>query len=238
MPPPRARRHRTPHRRRSPVRDRRSRRRRARGPPAPRRPAPPAASCRCRPARSASAGARRVGEQVPDLAELAIAPHQLGGLRGQVVRAVGEGRRAAGTRPTSAGCCTWKMRSGCSRSLSRCSPRSGSDTSGGKVAFARAARRSPRRAPGRRDPPRRSSRRDAPRPRRRTRRRSVPRPCGAPCARGSARRRATDAARARAAPRPRPARPTGAAGKTAKNESPSVLTTRPSFASTADRTMS
>ena len=30
----------------------------------------------------------------------------------------------------------------------------------------------------------------------------------------------------------------GAAGKTAKNESPSVLTTMPSFASTAERTMS
>ncbi len=33
-------------------------------------------------------------------------------------------------------------------------------------------------------------------------------------------------------------RAAGAAGKTAKNESPSVPTTRPSFASTADRTMS
>ena len=51
----------------------------------------------------------------------------MGRLFGRSVRVVSGGNSAA-----SAGCTTWKMRSGCSRSLSRCSPRSSSDTSGGR----------------------------------------------------------------------------------------------------------
>ena len=187
----------------SPARGRRSRRRRSRGRPARR---PPDRQPRLADAARADQGQQahgRVGEHVSDLAR---APARVRRARTSAWAGSWGGPSSVisgGNPAASAGCITWKIRSGCRQVLQPMVPEIGQrhlrrQSTLGELGGARRDQHLPAVA-GRADP------RGAMHvePRRRTRRRSDPHPCGAPYARGSGRRQATDAVRARAVPRPR-----------------------------------
>ena len=129
-------------------------------------------------------------------------------------------------------------RSGCSRSFSRCSPRSRRlDAIRQRIGDQRRASRR-RGAPGRRDRRWRSGWRGGRAARRTSSPTGWPRRCGGRCGRAPPSRPATARRRAPAGRRPRPPSRPGADGKTAKNESPSVPTSTPPCASKAARSSS